>query len=198
MNMLNPSSTLVSRSQTRPAERRKLWRKRGRNIRGLAFDSSGGRLCIGFRTPLFDDKALLVALERRRRAFMGMKERDPQNELVLLDLDGDGIRDLAHCSSLGGWLILSQREAQKRRRCKLWLWSGDPSARPKRVRVSGSDHLDRAEGITPLTLAGKQKLLLGRGDADLVHQPGAKGRIIDFSELRVESEESAQRQAAGL
>ncbi len=172
----------------RSMEERKVKRKGGFNIEGLAFDPPRGSLWIGFRAPLFDNDALLIEVTNPQGAFEDEEEFDFADDPVLLDLDGGGIRDIAFSSRLEGYLILSQREGKKEKHFKLWLWDGAPFSSPRRVRIEGVDHFDRAEGITPVNLDGEERLLLVKDDGNPGQQEGATYLLIDFADLRIKRE----------
>ena len=169
-------------------EERKVKREGGLNIEGLAFDPPRGSLWIGFRAPLFDNDALLIEVTNPQCAFEDEEEFDFADDPVLLDLDGGGIRDIAFSSRLEGYLILSQREGKKEKHFKLWLWDGAPFSSPRRVRIEGVDHFDRAEGITPVNLDGEERLLLVKDDGNQEQQEGATYLLIDFADLRIKRE----------
>ncbi len=174
------------------ARERKVKRDVGLNIEGLAFDRKGRRLWIGLRGPLRHGKALLVQLLNPKAVF----ERDADfrfaRQLVELDLDGGGIRDLAYVPRLDGFLILSQREGgkgkhQKEKKFKLWLWSGDRSLPARRVRITGISDLHSAEGIAPIRWAGRERILLLSDDGSLAHRKSARFLLIDYSALNIDA-----------
>lgn len=173
------------------AKERKVKRDLGLNIEGLAFDEKRERLWIGFRGPMVDEKAILVAILNPHQAFEQDQEVQFIDTPVLLDLDRGGIRDLAFDPRLGGYLILSQREGTKKEKAfKLWLWSGDPAASPRRVRIDGIDDLERAEGVAPVNFRGEDKILLVSDDGASARGKGARYLLVDYALLKIDPESS--------
>lgn len=160
----------------------------GLNIEGLTFNPHGNTLWIGLRAPLIGDKAILIGLLNphtsleSREAFLFAK--DP----VLLDLEGGGIRDIVYDPILSGYLILSQREHKKKERAfKLWLWSGNASEPPSRVKLLSAPKLKRTEGIAPVRINGKDQLLLLNDDGSRYQEEPASYILIDYAQLEIDT-----------
>ena len=78
----------------------------GLNIEGIAWDPSGNRLLLGFRSPRRHRHALVVWLQNPDGVF------DRSEEPVLLpaidlDLEGEGIRDVTYSSTLSSFVIVA-------------------------------------------------------------------------------------------
>ena len=121
----------------------------GLNIEGLAFDAGGERLLVGFRGPLVDGKAMLVAIENVDEVFDKGAEPRIADEAILLDLGGDGIRGMTYDPRLEGFLIISgPLEQVEDVPFRLWFWSrpggaaaaARDRARVGRVRARRGDH----------------------------------------------------------
>ncbi len=156
------------------------------NIEALGLSADGRRLLIGLRSPVIDDRALIVVVENPDDVF-------EQGGLVLfapepwyLDLDRGGIRALTYDPELEGYLIVSRREDKKGKPFTLWFWSGDPAVKPQRVSIAGVENINRAEGITPIVQDGERRLLIVFDDGNRLRRIGAHYRIVDYADLAVQ------------
>jgi len=169
------------------AKERKLKKGDGFNIEGLAFDAQGKMLWIGFREPVIDGKAVLIAMSNPQLALENKREFQFAKQPVLLDLDRGGIRDIVYDLHLRGYLIVSQREgSKKKRRFKLWFWNGNPAIQPKRVRIAGVKSLKQTEAVVPTFIDGKSKLLFLSDDGDRIKRKAAHYLWIDYSLISID------------
>lgn len=145
----------------------------GLNIEGLTFNKAGDRLWFGFRSPLKDGKAIILALENPDGVF---KREAPRFTEILLDLDGAGIRGLAYDPRLKGYLLLSRREDKKKMPFEIWFWSGDAGDAPRRIKVAGVKSLRRAESLTPIKLGSKEGVMVISDEGNA--RKGKHGRYI--------------------
>ena len=129
----------------------------GFNIEGLAFDREQKELWFGFRSPLMDGKAIILALENPSKVFDG---EEPRFKRISLDLDGAGIRGLAYFPRLSGYLLLARREDRKKMPFELWFWSGHQGDAARSVEVAGVDSLRRAEAIAPMEFGDTGAILI--------------------------------------
>lgn len=175
------------------AREKKVKRDRGLNIEGLAFDRSGEHLWLGFRGPLFDDRAILIQVLNPNEVFDHDTPFRFASSPVMLALDGGGIRDLAYVPRLNGYLILSQREdGKKEKKFKMWLWSGEESSPARRVRIDGVDDLERAEGVAPIRWQDEDRILLMSDDGERSRRKPARYLLVDYSTLRIETVPESQ------
>lgn len=160
--------------------------RNGLNIEALGLSADGGRLLIGLRSPVIDDKALIVVLENPDDVFErgGLPLFAP--EPWYLDLDKGGIRALTYDPELEGYLIVSRREDKKGKPFKLWFWSGDPAAKPERVSIADVENINRAEGITPFVQNGERRLLIVFDNGDRLRRIGGHYRIVDYADLAMD------------
>jgi Protein of unknown function (DUF3616) len=164
----------------------------GLNIEGLAFDAERSRLLIGFRGPLVDGKAMLVAIENADEVFeMGAAPRIAE-QAILLDLGGEGIRGMTHDPRLDGFLIISgPLEQVDNVPFRLWLWPGQADQPARRMTVPGLNGFEHAEGITPVRWRGKEQLLIVSDDGDMDTGKPAQYLMLDYDQLVLEAAPSA-------
>ena len=156
------------------AARHKTARKAGGlNIEGLAFKKTGDQLWFGFRSPLKDNKAIILALENPDGVFV---HEAPRFTEILLDLNGAGIRGLAYDARLKGYLILARREDKKKMPFELWFWTGGEGDATQRIKVTGVDNLHRAEAITPIKWGEKAGIIIFSDEGNA--RKGKQGRYI--------------------
>lgn len=146
--------TIIERHQSlkESTQVRATEKENGFNIEGLCFDESGTRLLLGLRAPVLESDAVILILENPSGLFERGEDPLIADHMIRLDLDGGGIRALAHDPHLGGYLIVSRKPGKS---FKLWLWAGDPETPARRVRVAEVKKLRRAEGVTPVRWNGK-------------------------------------------
>ncbi|MCF6345884.1 MAG: DUF3616 domain-containing protein [Thiomicrorhabdus sp.] len=157
----------------------------GFNIEGLSFDKNKQSLFIGLRSPVIDNKAVLLVLQNPKAVFEQGVRPQFKNKPIYLDLDKGGIRSITFDSTLNGYLILSRHE-KKGKKFKLWWWGGQENQHPRRVRIDGKLDLSNAEGITSVQSRGKQKLMIV---FDVGHQSKRKNGchvFIDYSQLNID------------
>jgi len=160
----------------------------GLNIEGLSFDKNNDKLLIAFRSPLVDGKAILVEMLNPETALSTNKKIRFADELVLLDLDRGGIRDIVYDPNVEGYLLISQREGTKKEKpFKLWFWSGNSQLKPQRIHVRGIKNLRRVEGIASVSLNGVEKLLLLSDDGLQIKGQPAKFALVDYDQLDIDN-----------
>ncbi len=155
----------------------------GLNIEGLTINKEGDQLWLGFRSPLKNNKAIILALENPAGAF---KRETPRFAQLLLDLDGAGIRGLAYDPRLQGYLILARREDKKKMPFELWLWSGNPDDAVRRVKIAGLNSLRRAEGITPIKWGDKEGILIFSDEGIARKRKHARYIILRYDQISID------------
>ena len=129
----------------------------GFNIEGLSFDAGKQKLLIGLRSPRAGSNAIIVVLENPRAVFDHGEKPRVSDQLIELDLDGGGIRAICYDPHLGGYLIISRKPGKS---FKLWLWSGNDTDSPQRLRIPHIKNLRQAEGVTPVLIDGRAEGIL--------------------------------------
>ncbi len=130
--------------------------KGGLNIEGVAWDPNNERLLLGLRSPQIGNQAVLVPLKLRdpRGPFTreNLKIGDP--EVIVLSLDGHGVRDITYDTHLRNFLIISGApETSPKTDFGLWEWNGQPDAKPTRL-MTLEDKM-KPEGVTSVTINGR-------------------------------------------
>jgi hypothetical protein len=155
------------------------------NIEGFTFDRDGKRALIGFRAPLADNKAILVAVDNPFALFND--NAAPQiGDVTLLDLDGDGIRAIAWLPKINGYLI-SGREFSPDGNgpFRLWFWSGEAKAKPRAVSIEALKKMRRPEGISPVVIDGQERILLVSDEGNKSEGKESQIALIAYEQLRI-------------
>ncbi|MFN7828476.1 MAG: DUF3616 domain-containing protein [Acidobacteriota bacterium] len=133
----------------------------GLNAEGLAWDPNHERLLIGLRSPLIGDQAILVPLKMRdpRGPFDQTNIELIEPRLIILPLDGQGVRDLTYDPILKSFLILSgPPENRPEDNFNIWEWNGQKDGHPRRLLTL--DGQRRPEGIASLSINGRNTLFI--------------------------------------
>jgi hypothetical protein len=164
----------------------------GLNIEGVAFDAERERLWVGFRGPLVDGKAMLVAIENIDEVFETRSEPRIAEQAVYLDLGGEGIRGMTYVPRLKGFLIISgPLEQVEDVPFRLWFWQGQTDKSAQRVSVPGLNGFEHAEGITPARWRGEERILIVSDDGDMDAGKSAQYLVLDYDQLVIEAAPSA-------
>lgn len=160
----------------------------GLNIEGLAFDGDRARLLIGFRGPLVDGKAMLVAIDNVDEVFDEGAAPHIVQPTMLLDLGGEGIRGMTYDPRLDGFLIISgPLEQVEDVPFRLWFWNGHPDEPPRRVTVPGLAGFEHAEGITPVQQGGEEAIMIVSDDGDMDTGKPAQYLMLNYDQLYIEA-----------
>ena len=114
----------------------------GLNIEGLT-RTPEGTLLIGFRSPFYDKKALLVPLENPEAVIAG-NEKPTLGQPILLDLGGLGIRSIEYSDVKKTYFIIAG-PYDKTGDFQLYQWAGNAS---KAELIKGVD----LQGLNPEAL----------------------------------------------
>jgi hypothetical protein len=106
----------------------------GINIEGLTATPEGD-LLIGFRSPLTENKALLVALKNPLELVTQSEAKAQFGEPILLDLNGLGVRSIEYWSVIQAYVIIAG-EVDGGDRFALYLWSGNPNENPEIIDLT--------------------------------------------------------------
>lgn len=151
------------------------------NIEGICF-SKAGEMLIGLRGPLYKGKAIVVSLlnpyEIASDSFIAQFSEKP----LLFDLGGAGVRAMAYSDSSDEFFFVSEVETKKKNmRPRLWSWDGEPGHAVVRVAFPGLKKMRNIEGLTFLSLGGKNRALFVCDDGNKKKKQGAHYAIVDLS-----------------
>jgi pSer/pThr/pTyr-binding forkhead associated (FHA) protein len=126
----------------------------GLNIEGLAWDPIKERLLLGLRSPQISEQAVIIPLKLREARGQFRAENLKVDEPILLQLDGQGVRDITYDSHLRNFLIISGApETAENKEFGLWEWSGLPKAEPTKLMTLQEDR--KPEGVASVTINGR-------------------------------------------
>ena len=157
----------------------------GLNIEALEITPEPQRLMIGFRSPLFDQKAVIATVENPRAIFELGEPPHISANLIKLNLGGNGIRSLSYFPSLNGYLIVSGPVASEPVQFQLWFWSGIQGESARRVTVPGLPGFERAEGICPATISGRACIAIVSDDGSREQERFARFLLLDVDQLQI-------------
>ena len=142
--------------------------KGGINIEGMAWDAVHDRLLLGFRSPTVNGNALLVPIKLRDPRGAFSTQNLISEPAIQISLGGLGIRDIAHDSRGGVFLIIAGSTAQgEAKEFGLFEWTGEtdptkPDAVPH--ELTKLDQKMKPEGVTRVKIGGRDFLIV-TGDA---------------------------------
>jgi len=137
----------------------------GLNIEGIAWDPNNERLLLGLRSPQIGKQAVLIPLKLRdpRGLFTRENLKIDEPNVIILSLDGHGVRDITYDPRLKNFLIISGApETSPKTDFGLWEWTGQPDAKP--VKLMMLEDKMKPEGITSVTINGRSYVFVV-GDA---------------------------------
>ena len=138
----------------------------GLNIEGLEMSPDQRQLLIGFRSPLRDGRALIASVDNPAAIFESDEAPRIAPLLEELDLGGHGIRSLSYVPALGGYLVIGGPASREPANFDLWRWSGQPGAPAHRLAAPGLRGFEKAEGVSPAVLDGKERIIIVSDDGD--------------------------------
>lgn len=130
----------------------------GINIEGLAWDGTGKRLLLGFRSPVKDGQALIVALKLRDVSGPFSRENLDTKDVktMRLPLGGQGVRSIEYDERSKMFnIIAGATETQEKIDFRLWAWGGEFGQSALRS-VATFDRKLKPEGITRASVNGSQ------------------------------------------
>lgn len=162
----------------------------GLNIEGIAFDKDKKTLLIGFRSPVSEGKAVLVTLDNPKDIFTTGVEAEIGADLILLDLQDNGVRGMVYDPTLDGYLIISGPVSRDRTlNFGLWLWHGEPGKAAVPVGIPGpANAINRGECISPVVWQDTHKVLLIRDDGKKKKERGAHYMFLTYDQLNIGAE----------
>lgn len=178
-NALKPALLTAHPVLAAAAEIRDVKAGGGLNIEALDLSPDAQRLLIGFRSPLPGKRALVACVENPAAIFDSGEAPRISARLEILDLDGNGIRGMSWFPCLDGYLLIGGPVAREPVQFQLWFWSGRPGAPARRVTIPGLAGLERAEGICPAVIDGRQWIAVVSDDGDRKEGRYARFLLLD-------------------
>jgi hypothetical protein len=157
----------------------------GLNIEALEMAPDGRRLLVGFRSPLLDRRALVASIDDPADTFAAGASPRISPRLDVLDLGGHGLRGMSFIPGLGGYLIISGPVSKERGQFQLWFWSGQAGGQPRRVTVPGLPGFEHAEGVSPASIGGQQRIVIVSDDGNREDRRPARFLLLDPGQLRI-------------
>lgn len=156
----------------------------GLNIEALEISPDSRQLLIGFRSPLLDQRALIACVENPAAMFEACEPPRIAAELIALDLGGYGLRGMCHLPALGAYLLISGPVSREKIQFRLWFWSGRANDAPHLVGVPGLAGFEHAEGVSPATIDGRQRIIIVSDDGSRKDGRFAHFLLLDPEQLR--------------
>jgi hypothetical protein len=119
----------------------------GLSIEGLSNTSRAGELLIGIRSPLIDEKALIVRL-RNAAEVLDSGETPRFGQPMLLDLDGRGIRSIEFWPERQRFVILAGPTGVQGDFSLYW-WTGTAAADPEKIEAVRFSRMQLGDGVSP-------------------------------------------------
>jgi len=149
------------------------------SIEGLCMDANNSSLLIGFRSPVIDGKAVVIAIKNPREVMLG-KEKPKFSKPNSLSLNGLGIRDMTYDAQRDGYWIIAGGSNDRNFNFQLWFWDN----KTKKVSfVKNHPYIGYGEGITIIHKDTKKSALLIVEDDGLKPNKSADYIIIDRDSL---------------
>ena len=157
------------------------------NIEAFNFDKNQNKLLLGFRTPLIDGKSMLIAIENPEGIFERNEPPKIAHDVTLLDLNGGGIRSLDYDSRLDGYLMVNEVVGEDdKRHSQLWFWKGDADQKPRPIALPEIINLKNVESVAPITVNGKDRLLLLSDDGNAKKDKPAHYMLLEYEQLSID------------
>jgi len=157
----------------------------GFNIEALDISPDQQRLLIGFRSPLQGNRAIIASVENPAAIFDADAPPLVSATLSTLDLGGNGIRGMSYIAALGGYLIISGPASREPAHFDLWFWNGQSDTSARRVTVPGLHGFERAEGVSPALIDGKQQIIIVSDDGSRKDQRYARFLLLEPAQLQI-------------
>lgn len=160
----------------------------GFNIEGLSLNSSQDKLLFGLRSPLVDNKTVIVSINNPKELFTTANATPQVSETVsLLDLGGNGVRSINYFPLLNGYLIMSGPVGKSNNvNFKLWLWCGDTDA-VQPVTVTGLTGFEETEGMAHMLWHGQPRVVMITDGVLVGESTAARYIILKYDQLNIKN-----------
>jgi hypothetical protein len=133
---------------------------------------------------LRDGRALIASVENPSAIFES--DEAPRIAALLdeLDLGGHGIRGLSYVPAMGDYLVIGGPTSREPADFDLWRWSGEQGAPARRVRVPGLRSFEKAEGVSPAVVGGRERIVIVSDDGNRDAGRFASYLLLDPAQLQ--------------
>ena len=154
------------------------------NIEALNFDKDKKKLLLGLRAPLIDGKSIIITVNNPNDIFDHDEQPKFADDIILLDLDGGGLRSLDYVPYLRGYLMANEIVSKNgKKKSQLWFWKGQPDQPPLPIKLPEMLNLKNVEAVTPVTVNGEPRLLLLSDDGKLKNKKPAHYILLEYNQL---------------
>jgi len=154
------------------------------NVEGLTFDAEKEKLLIGLRSPVHDDKALILSLLNPYEIFSDMKDPIFDTSIITLDLQGAGIRSMTYDTMLSRFLIAGETANKKGKlRSRIWSWDGLQKSVPIDVDLPNIGKVKNIEGLSIVRHNGSAYLLFVCDNGKKDENKGGSYGFIDIKSI---------------
>ena len=151
----------------------------GLNVEAMSFGADGEQLYLGLRGPLVENRAIIITVANIRDIFDSDAPPTIGPELILLDLDGHGLRGMDYVPRLDSFLLSGGPMGEKGNGdFTLWSWSG--GAVIERVEMNRHPRLSEVEGVTPVVGPGWEGVLLVMDDGSRKKHSPAQWMVMPY------------------
>jgi hypothetical protein len=152
------------------------------DIEALSFDQKN-RLMIGLRKPkAINGESIILRIDNPVAIFASKEKIQLSKQVILLDLQGAGIRAMRYIPKLKGYLLANEakKEGDLPKRSQISFWDGDPAHPVKLLALEGLDKIENIEGISPIKLDGKAHILLLGDNGNIKNNKPADYLLLDY------------------
>lgn len=169
-----PLQSLIERKGGEKADFRKT------NIEGMVWDPKHKRLLLGFREPLVNGKAMVLALGNPQAMFADGAAPEFV-DAFFLDLKGGGIRGMDYDPEGQRHLIVNEfRDAGGKNRSHLWSWDGNADSAPTDITPPAFRQMKNVEGVGRVRMNDQPGFLFTSDEGD--EATGEKGQYLWLAE----------------
>ena len=152
------------------------------DIEALSFDKNN-HLLLGLRKPKAKGKAIILKIENPVAIFTDQEKIKISSKLLLLDLQGGGLRAMRYIPKLKGYLLaneIKRKDASSKKQSQISFWDGDATHLIRPFALDGLDKIDNIEGISPIVIKGKEYILLVGDNGNSERQQPANFLLLNY------------------
>ncbi len=154
------------------------------NIEGLSLDKSGKTLLIGLRSPTVRGQSITLELLNPFALFDTNETPRFSDQLILLNLEGAGIRAFEYDPHLNQYLLAGEVKNKKgEMRSRIWTWDGIVQNQPNRITSPKLKGIRNIEGISPIIQDNTHGVLIVCDDGKPTSKKGAQYLLINSEKI---------------